>query len=309
MSKLRFGTGGFPITTKNRSVVNAISRIRELGLDAMELEFVYSDFVKEEDAVEVKKAALEKDVTLTVHGSYFINLASPEKDKLESSINRVMKSAKVGDLCGARSITFHPAAYMKRNHEEVDKIVVEAFKEIFKRYNESGLNIRICPELTGKAAQYGDLEMLISLVEKFAGENIGFCFDFAHKHARDGGGWNSYEEFSQMLELIRARLGQKFLEDMHIHMSGINYSSKGERNHLTFLPSEEEYKKLGIDVGDLSKNYKELAEAGRLDVPDIKWKELMQALKDFKIGGVVVCESPNLEQDALLMQQYYKSLI
>jgi endonuclease IV len=70
-----------------------------------------------------------------------------------------------------------------------------------------------------------------------------------------------------------------------------------------------EYKKEGIDVGDLAKVYSELAQAGRLDVPDIKWKELMQALKDFKIGGVVVCESPNLEQDALLMQQYYKSLI
>ncbi|MBP9759065.1 TIM barrel protein [Candidatus Dojkabacteria bacterium] len=308
MSKLRFGTGGFPITTKERSVVNAIKRIKELGLEAMELEFVYSDFVKIEDASEVKKTAKENDVLLTVHGSYFINLASPEKDKLEASINRIIKSAKVGDACGARSITFHPAAYMKRKHEEVDVMVVDAFKEIFKRYKELDLNIRISPELTGKAAQYGDLEVLINLIEKFPDENIGFCFDFAHKHAREGGRWNSYPEFSQMLGLIESRLGQEFLDDMHIHMSGINYSPKGERNHLTLLPSEEEYKKLGIDVGDLSKNYKELAEAGRLDKPDIKWKELMQALKDFKVGGVVVCESPNLEQDALLMQQYYKSL-
>lgn len=308
MGKLRFGTGGLPLTTKNKSVINGIKRIRELGLENMELEFVYGDFVKEDQCEEVKKTAEENDVVLTVHGSYYINLASPERPKWHASIGRIIKSAKIGDKCGAKSITFHPAAFMKRSHDEVDAMVVEAFGEIFKQTKELGLSIRISPELTGKAAQYGDLESLINLVEKFQGENIGFCFDFAHKHARDGGGWNSYEEFSQMLKLIKSRLGQKFLDDMHIHMSGINYSSKGERNHLTLLPSPKAYEKEGINVGDLDKYYAELEKGGKLDTPDIKWQELMQAFKDNKVGGVVVCESPNLEQDALLMQKYYNSL-
>lgn len=309
IKKLRFGTGGMPLSTPNRSAVNGIKRIRELGLDAMELEFVYQVFTKTEEQREaVKKQAEESDVAISVHGSYFINLASPEKPKWHASINRVLESAKAGDECGARSVTFHAAAYMKRDHEEVYGMVKEAFGEIFTKYREKNLNIRISPELTGKAAQFGDLEVLIRLIEDFGEENIGLCFDFAHKHARDGGGWNSYEEFDQMLKLIRKHLGQSFLDDMHMHMSGINYSAKGERNHLTFLPSQEAYREAGIDVGDLLKHYEELAAKNRLVTPDIKWKELMQALKDNKVGGVLICESPNLEEDALLMQQFYNSL-
>ncbi|MCA9385513.1 TIM barrel protein [Candidatus Dojkabacteria bacterium] len=307
--KLRFGTGGMPLTTKNRSVTEGIKRIRELGLDAMELEFVYQIFVKEEEREALKKLAEEQDVALSVHGSYFINLASPEKQKWHASINRVLQSAEAGEACGARSMTFHPAAYMKRDAEEVYSMVKEAFKEIWDGYEEKGLtSITIAPELTGKAAQFGDLEVLIRLIEDFPGKPMKFCFDFAHKHARDGGGWNSYEEFDQMLGLIRKHFGQTFLDDMHIHISGIQYSPKGERNHLTLLPSQEAYREEGIDVGGLAKYYAELEQKGRLETPDIKWKELLTALKDNKVGGIVVCESPNLEEDALLMQQYYHKL-
>jgi deoxyribonuclease-4 len=34
----------------------------------------------------------------------------------------------------------------------------------------------------------------------------------------------------------------------------------------------------------------------------------MKALKDFKVGGNVVCESPNLEEDAALLKEAYEKL-
>lgn len=305
---IKFGTGGMPLTTHPRTAVDGIRRIRELGLDSMELEFVYQIFVKKEERENVRKAAEENNVALSTHGSYFINLASTDDDKWEASIQRVIDGAEAAEQCGAKSITFHPAAYMGRKHDEVYSQVKEAMKRIFDEYHKRNLTIRISPELTGKAAQFGDLESLIQLVIDFKGENIGFCFDFAHKHARDGGGWNSYDEFNEMFATIRNALGQDFLNNMHMHMSGINYSKKGERNHLTLLPSHEEYKKLGINVGDLSAHYKDLLKGGRLETPDIKWQELMQAFKDNNVGGVLICEGPNLEEDALLMQMYYQNL-
>lgn len=305
---LKFATGGFPHTTKNRSVFNAIARIKELGLDAMELEFVYSDFVDKDTAPDVKKTAEDEGVALTVHGSYFVNLASPEKPKWHASINRVIKSAEIGDLCGAQSVTFHAAAFQKRTEDEVYPLVKSAFEKIFEEYHKRGLSITVAPELTGKAAQWGDLEPLIKLVQDFPDENIAFCFDFAHKHARDGGGWNSAEEFNEMLTLISKELGKEFLSNMHMHVSGIQYGEKGEKNHLTYLSSEEAYKKEGVDVGDLSKQYAEFKKKSRLETPDLKWQELLTVLKEHEVGGVLVCESPNLEQDALLMKQYYDSI-
>ena len=40
----------------------------------------------------------------------------------------------------------------------------------------------------------------------------------------------------------------------------------------------------------------------------MNYKDLMKALKDFGVKGVVVCESPNIEDDAVLMKEYYLSL-
>ena len=38
--RLHFGTAGIPLTTNPRNTLNAINRLHELKLDAMELEFV-----------------------------------------------------------------------------------------------------------------------------------------------------------------------------------------------------------------------------------------------------------------------------
>ena len=39
----------------------------------------------------------------------------------------------------------------------------------------------------------------------------------------------------------------------------------------------------------------------------IRYDEWIQALKDFGVGGMVICESPNLEQDALMLKELYES--
>ena len=70
---------------------------------------------------------------------------------------------------------------------------------------------------------------------------------------------------------------QKALKEMHIHLSGINYGEKGEKNHL------------------------------ELEDSDMNYKDLIKVWKDFKIKGVVVSESPNIEKDALLMKKTYES--
>jgi deoxyribonuclease-4 len=41
VNKLKFGTGGVPLTTKSRKTIEGVRRIKELGLDNMEVEFVY----------------------------------------------------------------------------------------------------------------------------------------------------------------------------------------------------------------------------------------------------------------------------
>ena len=276
MDKLRFGTAGIPISTEKRNTLNGIRRVRELGLDNMELEFVRSVNISEEKAPGVKEIAKKNDVELTSHGQYFINLNSQEEAKITASKQRIFKAAKIASLCGARSMTFHAAYYMKQDPEKVYAKVVAGFKEVLKRLQDESHSIIVRPETTGKASQWGDLQETVRLSEEL--EQVLPCIDFSHLHARTGGKNNTTEEFRDQLSLVEKKLGREALNNMHIHLSGINYSEKGERNHLI------------------------------LEESDMNYKDLLKVWKEFKIKGVVVCESPNIEQDSLLLQKFFKKI-
>ena len=276
MDKLLFGTAGIPISSKGSTTAEGIAGVKELGLDAMELEFVRSVNITKEKAPEVKKSAEKNSIVLTCHAPYYINLNSVESAKLKASIYRILSSARIADLCGAWSVCFHPGFYQKSTKEEAYKRVEESLREIIQKLKQENNHIWVRPETTGKETQFGNLDEILQLSQKF--ENVMPCIDFAHFHARTNGKYNSYREFSEILEKVEKKLGKKGLENMHIHITGIAYSEKGEKNHLN------------------------------LEESDLKYKELIKALKDFKVKGIVISESPNIEEDALLCKKVYEKI-
>jgi len=275
MTILRFGTAGIPISTQKPTTLTGIEQVRKLGLDCMELEFVHSVNISAEKAPLVKEVAKQNDIALTTHGQYFINLNSLEKEKIEASKQRIYKAAKIANLCGASSMTFHAAYYMKQDPEKVYIKVKEGVKEIIKKLKNENNPIWVRPETTGKATQWGDLKEITKLSEEV--EQVLPCIDFSHLHARTGKN-NTSDEFKEILTYVEKKLGRLALNNMHIHLSGINYSEKGERNHLT------------------------------LEESDMNYKDLLKVWKEFKIKGNVISESPNIEQDALLLKKFYNKI-
>lgn len=312
MNKLRFGTGGIPLTTPKGGITAGIKHIHDLGLEHLELEFVQNIFVKEEQAPEVKQVAHDNDVTLSVHGSYYVNLAALDKAKWHASINRVVQAAERGEQCGALSITYHSGFLQGRSVTDSKNLVHEGTIEILKELEKrNSIKIKISPELTGKATQYGDLETLIMLAvelrDKGYENRIGFCIDFAHAYARSVGELNGYDNASRMLEMVVNSFGEEFLSDMHIHMSGIEFSDKGERNHLVYLEELSAYDDLGIHVQGIEKYWANLTE-NRKTKNNFDWQGVLKACSKMNVGGFVVCESPIMELDALVMKNFYRSL-
>jgi deoxyribonuclease IV len=275
MDTLIFGTAGISHAARGEPTHDAIPILKKLGLGAMELEFVHSINISKEKAPLVKDAAEKNGIILTCHAPFFINLNSLEKPKVMASIGRIVNSAKITQLCGGYSVTFHPAFYQKETKENTYKNVRAAFKLIMDKVKEEEIDIWIRPETTGKPSQFGDLDELLSLSCEF--DQVMPCIDFSHIHARMNGGHNSYDEFSAILEKIEKSLGKKGLHNMHCHVAGIAYGEKGEKHHLN------------------------------LEESDFKYKELMKALADFKVRGVLISESPNIEGDAQLMQKAFKA--
>ncbi|MFA6888409.1 MAG: TIM barrel protein [Candidatus Woesearchaeota archaeon] len=275
MNTLLFGTAGIPLCTEKRTTLQGITEVRKLKLDAMEIEFVQSVNITKEKAPEVKKTAEKNSVQLTCHGQYFINLASLESEKITASINRIINAATIADACGVYSMTFHAGFYMGQEPEKVYTLIKKNMKIVMEQVQDTGLKLWIRPETTGKATQFGDLKELCTLSSEF--DQVLPCIDFAHLHARTGKN-NTQTEFHDMLSLYEKTLGKSALKNMHIHMAGINYSEKGERNHLILKDS------------------------------DMNYKDLMKTLKEFNCAGIVISESPNIEQDALLMKNYYEKI-
>ena len=122
--------------------------------------------MKEEVSSSLRKISYELNVPLTSHGPYYINLNAREQDKIDSSVERIIQTAKISDLCGAESMTFHAAFYMKDSPYDVFDLVEKSLNVIEERLNRLDIEIELRPELTGKTSQFGSLEELISLAKK-----------------------------------------------------------------------------------------------------------------------------------------------
>lgn len=276
IDKLRFGTAGIPWSVKNEGLLEGIQEVRRLGLDSMELEFVRQVYVKKDKTPTIKDVAKKNDIILTSHGSYYINLNSSDKAKREASVERILEAARITAMCGGYSVCFHSAYYHNADKQEVNKRVTTYLNNIIKILRNEGYELWIRPETGGKIGQYADSYDLITLSTEL--EQVLPCFDFAHQYSRTLGQWNTSEEFKKLLEAVEQKLGKEGLHNMHIHMEGIEFTHAGERNHIN------------------------------LDECNFRYKDLLQVWKDFGIKGVVTCESPNIEQDALLLHKTYKSL-
>ncbi|MEW6455409.1 MAG: TIM barrel protein [Acidobacteriota bacterium] len=269
---LFFGTGGKPNSTIGTSTEDGIKRIRELNLDCMEIEWVRGVHIKEEGTFSIKKIASEKEVKLSVHAPYFINLNSEDKAKRKASMERIFDSARMGKLSGAESVVFH-TGYYGNSPKEAYKTILDGIKEISKELKAEDNFIILRPETSGKQSQFGSLDEILNLCSEL--EGVEPCIDFAHLHARERGKLNTYEEFYNILEKVEKKLGKQSLLNIHIHVSGISYGDKGEKKHLNLKES------------------------------DFRYDEWIQALKDFNLRGLVIIESPNLEQDAILLKGLY----
>ncbi len=277
MDKLYFLTPGIPLSTKpNKTMENGLRRIRELGLGGMEIEYVRGVITDYGRMGEIGKLARNSGLVLTAHAPYNINLYSNDRQTINKSYQYILDTARMISQAAGYSIVFHAAYYMGTKPAEVYPAVGRHLEHLSAIFHKEGLNVYLRPELMGKISQFGTLEEIVKLSGSI-GWPVQPCIDFAHLHARTGR-YNSYEEFACVFEYISKELGEDSLKDMHIHFSGIRYTSRGEQKHVNMFKS------------------------------DIRMREFLKALKDFDICGVLTCETPNVEGDTLMLKKIYDTM-
>jgi deoxyribonuclease-4 len=188
-----------------------------------------------------------------------------------------MDAAKYGNLAGATDIVIHPGSYFGQPPDAVLKIALPRLQVCRAELRLEGNPVILRVETMGKSALMGSLDDVIRLAEKT--EGVLPCIDFAHLHSRSGtGAVNSYEEWMEIFERLKSALGKSALQQLHIHVSGIEYGLKGERKHLPFAQA------------------------------DLDYRQLLKALADSGGRGRIMCESPILEEDAILLRDYFRTI-
>lgn len=265
----RFGTVGSPLSTPKKpgGSVGGILRCAELGLLSLELGWVRAVRVTEESCAEIRTTAQTQGVAVSIHAPYFINL-NADAEEWPKSRKRLMDAAHYGNLAGATDIIFHPGSYFGEIPEKVLSIAIPRLAQCVEEIRTANNPVTLRPETMGKSAMLGNLEDTLAMSQAVPG--VEPCLDFAHLHARTGdGSMNSYDEWAHTLDAYGKALGESALQTLHIHISGIAYGDKGEKEHL------------------------------RLEESDLDLEAILRALHDFGCRGRILCESPILEDDAL----------
>jgi deoxyribonuclease-4 len=267
-AKIFLGPAGVGIDCKGNSTLDGIRYVREIGLNAMEVEFVRGVRMKNSLAKECGKVAKELNVDLSVHAPYYINLSSAERAKVKASQKRILDSVERAHCMGARVVVIHPGYYGKMSKEEAYSATKEATKEIIESMKSKGFtDVYLGMETTGKHSAFGTLEEIVKLCKQL--KQCVPVIDFAHMYARQGG----KIDYGKIFDTIKPLK----LRHIHSHFSNIEFTDKGERRHL---------------VLDGKPSFEPLA------------KEIIKR----KVGITIVSESPILERDSLKMKQIFEQL-
>jgi deoxyribonuclease-4 len=273
---LHFAVAGVPYgTPKPGGTVEGLKYAHSLGITAMELEWVQRVPINPERMQEIRETADKLQMYLTCHAPYYINLNSPEPEKLAASKKRIIDALSMAELAGIHSVCVHAAFYLGNDPAKAYDNVRRAIDDIMKNKSKLFPHVNLGLETMGKQTQFGTLEEVLRISKEF---DIYPVVDPAHLHARYNGKINSTAEWNEMFDEYEMHLGKGAVKQMHMHFSGIAYGLKGEKHHLPLRES------------------------------DAKWEEFLAVLKQRKIEGTVVCESPLLEEDTLLMQKTFEKM-
>lgn len=255
--------------------------LQQVGLNWYEYPCGRGINVGRETASKIGNNAKDNGVGMSIHAPYFINLANPEKEKRQNSINYITSSLELAKTMQAQRVVFHPGTCKKMTREYAMGILMDEMPILISEIDNMGLgDITICPETMGKKNQLGNLKEILEICK--LDDRIIPTIDFGHLNSRRQGSLQSEQDYSNVLDAIENELGNYRMRNIHVHFSHIEYTNSGERRHLTF--DDNEYGPY--------------------------FEHFVHQLIKRKMTAVIICESRGVMiHDALIMKRMYEELL
>lgn len=203
------------------------------GLDAYEYQCGNGVRCGKETALKIAEKAREIGIIMSVHSPYYINLATNDDKKRIGSVDYILQSAQLVEYLGGERVVVHSGALCGLSREEALSYAKTTLSLAREKMIESGFEkVRLCIETMGKINQLGDLYEVMELCR--LDDSFLPCIDFGHLNARTLGGLKTIADFEVIFDEIKNKLGEERERIFHSHFSKIEYTTGGEKRHLTF---------------------------------------------------------------------------
>ena len=214
-----------------KSTLQAPAWIKARGLDAYEYKAGNGLTAGLATLKKIGEEAKKNGVLMSLHTPYFISLSGVVEEKRLKSIDYISRSLEAAEALCADTIVIHTGSAAKITREEAMALAADTLE---KNLDVNGnTSIRMGLETMGKINQLGTLDEVLTLCK--ISPLYHPVVDFGHLNARNIGNYfTDRDSYRAIFDRIATTLGDEYAYNLHCHFSKIEYTSAGEKKHLTF---------------------------------------------------------------------------
>lgn len=164
------------------------------------------------------------------HDSYLINLASPDDELWQKSLNAFTGELERAESLGLTGVVMHPGSFVDSTEEQGLARIITGLDEVHRR--TAGFRVQTWLEVTaGQGTNLGyRFEHLATILQRAThSERFGICIDTCHLFAA-GYGLRTEAEYRSTFEEFDDKIGMKWIRAFHLNDSKKGQGSRVDRH-------------------------------------------------------------------------------
>jgi deoxyribonuclease-4 len=225
----------------HNGMVKAVERAREIGANALQVFGDNPTAWKRRQAPSAELDAFrerlaEYDIApLAIHAAYLINLAGPDDDFYERSLDVLRHEMTAGRSYGAAFVNVHTGSHRNTSLQAGIERLALGVGRVLNDIDDAGAPLLVLENSAGGGGGIGvTVAELADIAEAVAsrdikGDRLGFCLDLAHAWAA-GHRLSEPEETDALLDEFDRRIGLGRLVMIHLNDSKSELGSRLDRH-------------------------------------------------------------------------------
>lgn len=168
---------------------------------------------------------------VVAHVPYLVNLASPNEEIWQKSIDRLITEISRAEKFGVPFLVLHPGSYGNLTKDGGIRRVTQALGTVFQNFDKPSVKI-LLETMAGQGTMLGSIfEEIVEILEKtpHSESSLGVCFDTGHVFMA-GHDLRGYEGYKAVLEEFDKIISLKKIGCFHLNDSKTRLGSRSDRH-------------------------------------------------------------------------------